>query len=100
MISDNLVAVAFSCDEIPISGSNQFISKHIGKIKNIKYTLAQSAACIDSKSAMELIRRKRIFPDQVRKAPVTKGIQSVIVFQKIFHNITGFETGIADQVAV
>ena len=35
---------------------------------------------------------------KVRQAPVAKGIQAVIVFQQIFHQVTGFEAGIVDQI--
>ena len=84
MISDDLVTVPFSGDKIAISCSNQFIPQHIGKIKYIEYTLAQTAAGINAKPAMELIGREWIFPDQVGKAPIAEGIQPVIIFQQIY----------------
>ena len=55
---------------------------------------------VESESAVKYDVARLCFFNQVRKHPIGKTIQPVIVFEQVFHEITGLKAGIVQEISV
>ena len=88
----------FAGDEIAVSFRQQFISQSSQQSEGVIIGFWDPVIGEKSQSSVIQLNRDLQCFFKIRQAPVAKGIQTVIVFQKILHQVTGFETGVVDQI--